>query len=340
LKKLFLHIGFNKTGSTSIQRNLARNAAALEQAGYLYPGKPSDSYMQNTQHTPLAAALPERAVKWLRPPKQARLDAALPDLLAAISRSPAPNVVLSSEAFGGIDMTREHVQRVRRKLADFDVAAVADIRRQDTYIRSTYQEGVKNGAAHPFKFDNFRKNRQLAFSRRLEPWRQVLGQDRVIVRPFDKAFWPQQELFFDFLTAIGAPCGGVTPIREAANESLDYRSVEVMRRLNMLIKETWPDMAPAQQKAGRVSVQRSLRGLEAELPDRGKMQLSSEQAEQLRQHFRADNQASLDGSGVDPDAFFPDAAGAAPPRFAEGKPNQKLLMKLIASLAAAAKPAA
>ncbi|MFY0312383.1 hypothetical protein ACFMBG_21080 [Leisingera sp. D0M16] len=340
MKQLFLHIGFNKTGSTSIQTDLVRNAAVLERAGYLYPGRPSDSYMQDTQHSPLAAALPERRLNWLRPPKKARLGQALSDLLEAISRSPAPNVILSSEAFGGLDMTREHVQRIRGKLADFDITAVAYIRRQDTYFLSTYQESIKNGATHPFEFSNFRKNRQLGFSRRLEPWRHVLGNDRVIVRPFDKAFWPQQELFFDFLTAIGAPLSGITPLKNPANESFDYRSVEVMRLLNISLKELLPGLTAPKQTAVRRNVLRSLRALEAELPDRGKMQLSSEQAEQLRQFFREDNQASLAGTGVEADAFFPASTSSTPPRLAKDTPDQKLLLKIIATLAVNANPTA
>jgi len=65
MKKLFLHIGFNKTGSTSLQHCLSQNSAILEAAGFLYPGVNEDSFVQNRQHTPLAAAhtrpMPTRA---------------------------------------------------------------------------------------------------------------------------------------------------------------------------------------------------------------------------------------------------------------------------------------
>lgn len=331
MRKLILHIGFNKTGSTSIQKDLVRNAAALEQIGYLYPGQDSDSFMQNKQHTPLASALPEREVKWVRPAKRSQLNRALPDLLAAVERSSAPNIILSSEAFGGTDINNAHVQQLCSKLPAFDITAIAYIRRQDNYIMSTYQESIKNGASHPFEFKNFHKNRQLSFSRRLAPWREVLGHNRVVVRPFSKVFWPQQELFFDFLTAIGAPYDNITPSCEAANSSLDYRSVEVLRRFNNWQKKLWPDMPLHEQKAARIRLMQSLRKLEDNFTDRGKMRLSSAQSEHLRQFFYSDNCASLDGSGVDVEKFFPHTADDIPARMANNTLSEQLLMKVLAT---------
>ena len=57
MKKLFLHTGYNKTGSSYIQKCLTRNAAWLQQKGVFYPPDSARAYMQNSQHVPLAAAL-------------------------------------------------------------------------------------------------------------------------------------------------------------------------------------------------------------------------------------------------------------------------------------------
>ncbi|TDE34251.1 hypothetical protein [Antarcticimicrobium sediminis] len=333
MKQLFLHIGFNKTGSTSLQHCLSQNREVLEQAGFLYPGATQDSYVQNRQHTPLAAALPERSVGWLRPRKREGLKHALPDLLAAIEASPAETVILSSEAFGGLDMTTERVARVRDKLSDFEVFILAYIRRQDSYLLSAYQEGVKNGSTHVFKFKSYRNNQQLAFNRRLTPWREVFGEDNVIIRPFDPRFWPENRLEFDFLDTIGAPRDKIAPLEKPANESLDYRSVEIMRKLNGMIAHLWPDQTDAKRKTLRTAVLRNLRAIEGGLSERAKMVLSSAQSEEMRRYFAEDNASSLAGSVISHEAFFPPAATDASGRIAPEHLPEDLMVHLIALLA-------
>ena len=326
MKRLYLHIGFNKTGSTSLQYCLAQNSATLEQAGFLYPGAAQDSYVQNLQHTPLAAALPERPVAWLRPRKRAGLDRALADLLAAIDASPAAAVILSSEAFGGLDMTADHVARVRDKLAGFEIFVIAYIRRQDSYFLSTYQEDIKNGGQHLFQFKRYASNRQLAFSQRLAPWRAVFGADRVIVRPFDHRFWPEGRLEYDFLDAIGAPRDDVQTLEKPANESLDIQSLEFLRRINQ-IGRTDEDFRLSGPAIRRLTAAFSQQ-LAAE-EQRQKLSLSSEQSEILRTHFRDDNLAALAGSGIDVDDFFPPAPPGREARITPSALDTQALLKLV-----------
>lgn len=333
MKKLILHIGFNKTGSTSLQHNLFLNAKALERLGYCYPGAPSDSFMQNRQHTPLAAALPERNVNWLRPQKQTRLGHALPDLLDYLKHRDTPNIILSSEAFGGIDITEDHVSRIRERLAEFDIRVIAYIRRQDRYLMSTYQEGVKNGSRQSFQFKQFQKNNQLRFSRRLAPWRAVLGHEKVIVRPFDAKFWPKNELFFDFLHAIGAPYDRIRPSDQIANQSLDLHSVEVMRRINQILAEQYPDLLGPKLKALRVAALRGLRQIEAASGSAGTMQLSSQQAEVMQTYFYDDNCLSLEGSGISADDFFPLVREEREAQLVPKRLNENTLLYLLVLLA-------
>lgn len=327
MKRLYLHIGFNKTGSTTLQRCLFRNSTTLEQAGILYPGRLHDSYMQNYQHTPLAAALPERQVSWLRPGKRASLDRALRDLLARIESSAAETVVISSEAFGGIDMTQDRVELVQRKLAQFDTRIIAYIRRQDEYFLSTYQEEIKNGGRHAFQFPRYATNRQFTFSQRLAPWRAVFGADRVIVRPFERRFWPDGNLEYDFFDIIGAPLDNLTPMEKPANESLSFCALEFMRQLNILGAQE-SDFALTQAQAQKLTAAYSQVLLVEE--SQQKMALSSDQAETLRDHFRDDNIAALEGSGIGVDEFFPPVAPGRTALLQPQSPDPKVLLRLLA----------
>jgi hypothetical protein len=337
MKKLFLHIGFNKTGSTSLQKDLALNAAALRQQGILYPRRAAAPYMQGRQHVPLAAAVPERDVRWLHAGKRATRDQAYEALFADLRGEDFETLVLSSESFGGLDMDARKVAWIRDRFADYEIHAVAYIRRQDGYFLSTYQQGIKGGATRAFDFASYRSRPALKFAARLDLWRQGFGAGRVHVRPFEPRLWPGRELLHDFLDTIGAQRGGITPSKPE-NEGLDYRAVELLRQLNIQSRRGGRQARPGGRRAALALV----RNFEQFMPagfSRQKMQLSTAQAGEMRAFFRADNEAALAGTGIDPDDFFP-----APPEGREAclppatLPPQ-LLVKLIAGLAPAALPA-
>ena len=329
MKKIFLHIGFNKTGSTSLQRNLSENSAALQHQGILYPYDPSAPYMQRWQHLPLAAAIPGRNVAWLLPKNRAGLAQAYSALKERITASSCNTVVLSSESFGDLDMRRQKVEWLASQFAGFDVTVVAYIRRQDSYFLSTYQEGVKAGRSDLFDFGTHREAKMLYFARRLAPWREVFGAERVIVRPFDPQHWPEGELFFDFLKLTGAQCSGLF-VAPPENEGMDWRALELLRRLNAL-------NVPLPQ--GR---RRELAALFARMltGERQKMALSSEQAEALRVHFSGDNAVALAASGLDAVAFFPPPPPGRSARLLPADLQSEELLQLIARLAAAPRSSA
>ena len=332
MKKLFLHIGFNKTGSTSTQHNLAENADALRRQGIFYPFAPDASYGQRWQHVPLAAAVPGRKVHWLQARKRPTLENAWDDVLAAIAADDCPVVVLSSEAFSDLDMNDEKVAWVQERLSGFDVTVLAYIRRQDSYFISTYQELIKAGAPKPFHFNAYPHRRALQFAERLAPWRRVFGTDRVVVRPFDPRQWPEGELFFDVLDIIGADRTGMR-VAEPANEGLDRRAVEMLRQLNQQTTRQLGEDRSKPRWRQHLDRHRKLAIAMTEMfdaaGDKQKMSLSSQQIETLRAHFRQENIAALEGSGIDVDAFFPAAAPGRKARLLPETLDPALLLQLI-----------
>lgn len=338
MKKLFLHIGFNKTGSTSIQRNLALNAKALRSRGILYPHDPDAPYTQRWQHVPLAAAVPGNQLNWLSPRKKKTKGAAWDKLAEVLDASDCSTVILSSEGFGGLTMQAEQIDWLKKKLAGFDITVIAYIRRQDSYFLSAYQQRIKAGSSTPFRFDMHETMPALCFSQRLAPWRAAFGPERVIVRPFAPALWPENELFTDFLQALDIDHEGLA-LAEPSNEGLDHRAVELLRRLNMQHsrnkrKKTKSAVPPRRHNLDLVL------NLERFMPPgfrRQKMQLSSEQAEELRAYYRSDNEAALAGSGISVDDFFPPVAPGREACLPPETLPKALLFSLIDGLARSAK---
>lgn len=335
MKKLFLHIGFNKTGSTSLQQNLAANTAALSRQGILYPHDRRAPYTQRWQHVPLAAAIPGRHVPWLSQVKRKTLDRAYETLFAAVKGTPHDRLVISSESFGGIDRDLKKVRWVRDQFSDYDITVVAYIRRQDSYFLSTYQESIKAGGTNPFNFDDHASIRGLHFAQRLEPWRQVFGPEKVVVRPFAPNFWSEGELYYDFLQVIGADRAGMS-LTERANEGLDYRAVDLLRRLNrfnaMQRESDQDEVASRKRRQGYLALIKSLDTLMPEGFGQQKMRLSTEQVETLRAHFRADNAIALAGTGIDPDDFFPQVPDGQTALLSPDQPDAEMLLQLVWSL--------
>lgn len=326
MKKLFLHIGFYKTGSTSLQKNLAQNSSALAAQGICYPFVPRSPFNQRWQHAPLAAAMPGRKLDWLLAGKGKSLDRAYRAMFEHFEASGCGTLVLSSEGFCDQTMDENGLRWLQDKFSDFDITVIAYIRRQDAYFLSTYQELIKAGGAASFDFDSYAQASRLCFARRLTPWRKVFGTDRVIVRPFLPSIWPDNELFYDFLPLIGASRDGLE-LANPENEGLDYRTVEILRQLNACNTQAGTKHTGLRRVANEADAYFAAGG------GKQKMRLSGAQCETLRQHFREDNRQALAGSGVDVDMFFPPVPDSQAERLIPEGLDPALLIKLLWSIA-------
>lgn len=329
MTKLFLHIGFAKTGTTTIQSSLVRNAARLREQSILYPANPAASFVQNIQHLPLAMGVPGRNGAALSPEKQAVIGRAYQDLFQVLATRNPDTLVLSSEAFGALQMTHERVAWLREVFSEFDVTIVAYIRRQDDHHLSTYQEAIKTGGSHVFEFKKYRAKKVLYFAQRLAPWRDVFGPEKVIVRPFVRTLWHGGDLFLDFLNVIGAKPEGIAPVR-TQNESLDYRALEVLRRLNQISERHSPEMsAYDQRRQGYLKLAKRMPEVFDGYTSFQKAQLSTEQSEEIRVFFREENRKALSMTDVAVDAFFPPAPSGQTARIQPGTIDDELLMRML-----------
>lgn len=325
-KKLFLHIGFNKTGSTTIQRTLAENSEALLKRGVFYPNNIDASYQQRWQHVPLAAAVPDCNLHWLLPKKRKTLHRAFEELKEAIVAHAFDTLVLSSEGFGETNMGVEKLTWLKEQFVNFDIFIVAYIRRQDEYFLSTYQEAIKAGRSRRFNFSDFSSLHQLHFGRRLSAWREVFGHDHVLVRPFSRQHWLGGDLVQDFLATANIDFEPIAKVK-TENESLDFRAVELLRRLNVFRDEN-PSEAISLPEARKVAMRYNSSC--AQSTGKRKMLLSSEQSNKLRAHFLKDNQTALKDTNVSVEDFFPAIQKDTAARLTPKQLDEKLLLSLIA----------
>lgn len=137
VKTVYLHIGTPKTGSTSIQRFLARADEELAEQGTLYPeaGRPdtdwSDQYGQHELYWSIAG---KRGVEDEKVWRKLRQE---------VDEFSGRRVVISAEGFGGC--RSGEIRRVAAHLAPHPIHVVVYLRPPIQFLRSTYKQCVKTG---------------------------------------------------------------------------------------------------------------------------------------------------------------------------------------------------
>lgn len=196
-RRLVLHIGAGKTGTTAIQKALHADAQALEGRRVVYLGLMFERARQ-------------RLFQWQQPAAIAAFHA-LPELEAAREFGALlreclrasdldATLVLSNESFFGQNAA------VIRALAPFvegglDLTVIAYVRRHDQWAKSAFiQWGIRHktyvGPQKSFgEWDNPERN---AFYPKLQTWLDAFGE-RVLVRNYDAV----EDVVSDFYAVVG-----------------------------------------------------------------------------------------------------------------------------------------
>lgn len=191
---IILHIGFQKTASSSLQRLFIDNKAALEDAGLLYPIVDKDfkqRYLKGFRGKPGA----ER-------PNANRANRIQLDALRKIVRAnPKKHVLLSCEELSsvqGFDLSApmlSHLATYLRDMSD-DVRVIAYVREPAGNYLSRMQEHLKSfgGIIPPDQF-------QARFAWVVEQY-ETAFETRAIVRPFEREQMIGNSIVDDFFAQI------------------------------------------------------------------------------------------------------------------------------------------
>lgn len=205
-KQIILHIGFPKTGTTSIQMWFTENTAALAALGVLYPGTGRDEQGYHYGHHRLPRSLVESPLS--------ELAAAWPDmekLRDEMANSPAQTIVISSEDFS-TRLQQSEVDFLAQHLADFDVRIVCYVRRQDEFIISVWSTAVAYyGESDPLSC--CLDHSWLDYAGTIVPWARAFGPGAVVLRVFERSQLAGGDAVEDFLSVCGIDASaGLTPL--------------------------------------------------------------------------------------------------------------------------------
>jgi hypothetical protein len=203
LDRAFIHIGFEKTGSTSLFNSLAASRAELAAHGVLFTDIPE---VHQTLPLAFGAVTEDRLARLATAAggdAMATAKAALAALDDAVARFDGDTLVLSSQMFAGLPRDAlarmaDHVGRLART-----VRIVAYVRHPVGVAVSLSQQLVKTGKFTRVEAE--RNPRIWPFAPRLSKHVAVFGRSGVLVRPFDPRALVDGKVQNDFLTLIGYP---------------------------------------------------------------------------------------------------------------------------------------
>jgi tetratricopeptide (TPR) repeat protein len=243
-RRAVLHIGIEKTGTTTLQQTLAAGRPALAAAGVHYPRSPAaDPGGLAANHVLLAihAAEPE-ATRDLRrilgPEAEARIAGFPAELAAEVAALPpnAHTVLFSNEHCHSRVTTAAGVARLHALMAPLfaRVEVLVWLRRQDQLAASRYTEGLRHGARRlavlpePDPADTY-----YDFAALLERWAGGFGRAAVRPRIFDRAAFPDGDIVAEVLAVAGiGPVGGLARVPDR-NTALAPGAQALLRALNL-----------------------------------------------------------------------------------------------------------
>jgi hypothetical protein len=267
IRRCILHIGTEKTGTTSLQRFLGINRDALLQRGFFVPASLSP-YPVMANHESLATMALDPAklgddlrvragLKTIEDVKElrVRVEEDLTREIVALSPQPenSPTLLLSSEHCHSRLVTREEVRYVRQFLDGFtdETRIIVYLRPQHELAISLYDQALKVGYHDIDVLPDFIGHRSrwvgrlyFEYDKLLERWAGEFGRDKITVRLYSKE---RNDVIRDFMSAISCNMDGLqVPANE--NVSLNAECQTVLNAINRYVASQTSLPAPPLQR--------------------------------------------------------------------------------------------
>lgn len=200
-KRLYIHIGRPKSGSTAIQHFLYSNRDALERHGCLYPRTGTLFQASHNLSLIFLPGLEDAQTIQNETPKTLYTQ-----LVKEVNASNVDRAIVSSENFFLIEPKK--LPKILQQ--ELDVKIVCYVRRQDEVLISSYLQEVRdNWISGNVSFEEYLSNpdrqRLLDYFSVIKCWAKVFGTDNVIVRVYEDGQMQGGDIYNDILDVIGLP---------------------------------------------------------------------------------------------------------------------------------------
>lgn len=243
--KCIVHIGTEKTGTTSIQNFIYDNRTKLREHGVHI----TDSFgVSNNRYIPAYFCQGHDDFNLMhglksKSDKEVFFSNFDLDFKTEIERAGMCKIFLiSSEHFHSRLRTRDEISNLRCFLSQYfnEVKIICYFREQSDMLFSQYSTGVKGKETRDFDgfiADISPNTYHFNFLDIADNWSGVFGNENCVFRLFHKSFLRQSDIRYDFLDAIelGDSCDGFIFKSEEANLSLSPMQIAAFRAINKAI---------------------------------------------------------------------------------------------------------
>ena len=239
-RRVFLHIGAMKTGTTSLQQHLSAHQKALREMGILWPGRTwQDQAAAFGDLMKSPRAMPGREGSWRRINQELR--------------AWDGDVLMSYELLAARNPPR--IRRLVRRLGEVELHVVLTVRDLARAIPSQWQEHTQNGGSIgwtdyvdavcserediPRAAGQFWRHQDAAGI--VRRWSQFVPAERIHVVTLPGSGGDPSLLWSRFASAVGIPDDALPPPARGRNTSLGTVSAELMRRVSAEVEGIdWP----------------------------------------------------------------------------------------------------
>ncbi len=189
MKKIYLHIGSPKTGSSALQSFFLENERGLSTLGICYPEHKVD----------INGISGGNGKEILLLMKEKKLEEAKNKIDNMILKCKHDNIIISSEAF------YSHPELTYQLFPDATI--IVYFREQSSRIESGYNQNVKRiNETNSFSVvlnKTLKKDDNSISGEILRQWAELYSHDSFIIRPYEESQFHGGSIYSDFLAALG-----------------------------------------------------------------------------------------------------------------------------------------
>ena len=229
-KKLILHIGANKTGSSAIQRFLALNHLALREEGIVVPNKDLEVAERIGGHHVFSF----QELLTDPPEGRKRLEDAMDALDAASPEASA--ILLSAENLTANSTAPSLFESLVEK---YDVRVILYIRRQDELILSSWQQWHSKIWTDFWAWVLSIVGRLGDWRAHLQSWEKVIPRDKISVRLYERPKLEGGDVIADFHSVldVSRPMNDLRYPKHVVNPSFSDAVMDLVKGNNLIFRD-------------------------------------------------------------------------------------------------------
>jgi hypothetical protein len=233
MKKLIVHIGTPKAGSSTIQRFLKNNQELLaaKRGAWI-----ADRNLETKLNSGFPIAYFEELMQRIAPPeRKAHLGGAWEDLAHKMDQAQKQILIVSAETLAINASYSEFFETAREH---FKIQVIGYFRRQDEWIVSAWKQWpMKNGVSLEEFASGCIAAKSPRFLETFESWKRLADDGDIYIRPLLPQFLHPQGLSRDFAEAAGIHHESLDYNIPVVNSTFDYKILSILQTKPSVFKD-------------------------------------------------------------------------------------------------------